>query len=52
MTLFTDEYHVEDKNTCQERGAYCAYIGNTCICQCSSGYIVVNGHCLLGNISN
>ncbi|XP_078339757.1 uncharacterized protein LOC144627247 [Crassostrea virginica] len=45
-----DDYHVEDKNTCQERGAYCAYIGKTCICPCPSGYIMVNGHCLLANV--
>lgn len=42
---------MKKKQNCQERDAYCANLGNTCFCQCLSGYIMVNGHCLLGNIS-
>lgn len=45
----TDEYQAKNEQNCQERDAYCARIGYTCICQCLSGYIMVNGHCLLGN---
>ena len=42
---------MKKKQNCQERDAYCANLGNSCICQCLSGYIMVNGHCMLGNIS-
>ena len=45
----TDEYQAKNEQNCQERDAYCARIGYTCICQCLPGYIMVNGHCLLGN---
>nr|XP_022296034.1 uncharacterized protein LOC111105872 [Crassostrea virginica] len=39
-----------NEQNCQERDAYCFHIGYTCICQCLSGYIMVNGHCLLANV--
>lgn len=42
---------MKKKQNCQERAAYCANLEHSCICQCFSGYIMVNGHCLLGNIS-
>ena len=42
---------MKKKQNCQERAAYCANLEHSCICQCLSGYIMVNGHCMLGNIS-
>ncbi|XP_078339462.1 uncharacterized protein LOC111105872 [Crassostrea virginica] len=45
-----DEYQAKNEQNCQERDAYCARIGYTCICQCLPGYIMVNGHCLLANV--
>ena len=46
----TDEYLISKDYNCQERDAYCSRIGNTCICQCLSGYNIINDHCLLGKI--
>lgn len=46
----TDEYLISKVYNCQERDAYCSRIGNTCICQCFSGYNIINDHCLLGKI--
>nr|XP_022297502.1 protein draper-like [Crassostrea virginica] len=45
-----DEYLISKVYNCQERDAYCSRIGNTCICQCFSGYNIINDHCLLANV--
>ena len=46
----TDDYLISKDYNCQERDAYCARIGKTCICQCFFGYNITNGHCLSGKI--
>lgn len=53
LTYFsqTDEYLIRDGPHCQIHNAYCTYIGNTCYCQCRSGYILVNSYCFIGNVT-
>ena len=56
MTYFsqTDGYIIWDWPYCQMYKAYmyCTHIGNTCSCQCHSGYILVNSYCLMnGNVT-
>nr|XP_022301126.1 prion-like-(Q/N-rich) domain-bearing protein 25 [Crassostrea virginica] len=45
-----DVFLVGNEHTCQERDAECAHIEENCICHCLSGYIMVNGRCLLANV--
>nr|XP_022296388.1 prion-like-(Q/N-rich) domain-bearing protein 25 isoform X1 [Crassostrea virginica] len=45
-----DEYLIRDGQYCQTHYSSCIPIGYTCFCQCPSGYIMVNGHCLIANV--
>lgn len=40
-----------EEDNCKERNAYCFRFNQKCICQCSHGYVMVNGHCLEGKTS-
>ena len=40
-----------EEDNCKESNAYCFRFNQKCICQCSHGYFMVNGHCLEGKTS-